>query len=143
MSDTDKLMTQLADRARQASEHVHTVTTRTKDELESEVAAVRASVEQMNDKLEQEGAEAYDEASKRMAAIRQSWSDHIAEIRRKADAVESDLDVKRAQHRAANAEVDAVAAVEIAMLAVEVAEYEVLDAVLKRAEADELATAKV
>jgi hypothetical protein len=51
--------------------------------------------------------------------------------------------VKRAQHRADNAEIDAVAAVSIAILVVEVAEYEVLDAVLRRAEADELAAAKV
>ena len=143
MPSTDKLMAQLADRAEQASEHVHTVTSRTKDELESEVAAARAAVEQMTEKLEKEEAEAHDEASTRWAAIRQSWSDRIAEIRRKGDAVGSDLDVKRAQHRADNAEIDAVAAVSIAMLAVEVAEYEVLDAVLRRAEADELAAAKV
>ena len=143
MSGTTELMTQLADSAKQASEHVHAAASTTKEQLQSEVAAARASAEQMIQKLEKEDADARDDELKHWTETRQSWSAHIAEIRRKADADKAKHDVKRAQHRADRAEGDALAAVAFAMLAVEEAEYEVLDAILSRAEADEMAAAKV
>jgi hypothetical protein len=63
-------------------------------------------------------------------------------MRRKAAADLAGFDVRRAEHRAKWAEEDALAAVEFAILAVEEAEYEVLDALLARAEADDLAAAR-
>ena len=143
MSDTDNLMTQLADSAKRASDRVHAAASTTKEQLQSEVAAARASAEQMIQKLEKEDADARDDELKHWTETRQSWNAHIAEIRRKADADKTKHDVKRAQHRADRAEDDALAAVAFAMLVVEEAEYEVLDAILSRAEADEMAAVKV
>jgi hypothetical protein len=71
--------------------------------------------------------------------VKQSWNEHIAEIRRKADADKAEHDLHRAQRRADHREDDAVDAVNFALQAVEEAEYEVLDAILARAEANEMA----
>lgn len=139
MADSNELMDELAERARQAKEHVHASANATKERLESEVSAARASAEQTNSELEQKAAGARNEASSRWTAARQDWNTHIAEMRRKADAQKATLDRARAQDRADDREFDATMAVDFALQAVEDAEYEVLDAILARAEANEMA----
>ena len=141
MADSNELMDELAERARQASERVHASASATKENLESEVSAARASAEQTNRQLEQKAAGARGEASKHWSAARQNWNAHIAEIRRKADAQKASLDLDRAQNRADDRETDAVMAVDFALQAVEEAEYEALDAILARAEANQMAAA--
>jgi hypothetical protein len=62
-------------------------------------------------------------------------------MRRKADEQKATLDLARANSRADAREDDAVMAVDFALQAVEEAEYEVLDAILARTEANEMAGA--
>ena len=139
MADPNELMDELAERAKQANEHVHASASATKERLESEVSAARASAEQNNSQLEDKAAGAHDEASKRWSAARQDWNGHKAEMRRKADAQKATHDRAHAQHRADEREDDAAMAVDFALQAVEDAEYEVLNAILARAEANEMA----
>ena len=141
MADSNELMDELAERARQASEHVHASASTTKERLDSEVSAARASAEKTNRQLEQKAAGGRDEASKHWSAARQNWSAHVAAIRRKADTQKATLDLTHAEHRADAREDDAVMAVDFALQAVEEAEYEVLDAILARTEANEMAAA--
>ena len=70
-------------------------------------------------------------------------NDHIAKIQARIDAEKDKLDVSRAQHRAELAESDAIEAVDFALMAIEWAEWAVVDAELARMEADELAGALV
>jgi hypothetical protein len=48
MADSNELMDELAERAKQASEHVHALASTTKERLDSEVSAARASAEETN-----------------------------------------------------------------------------------------------
>jgi 2-keto-4-pentenoate hydratase/2-oxohepta-3-ene-1,7-dioic acid hydratase in catechol pathway len=141
MADSNERMDELAERAKQASERVHASASTTKEKLDSEVSAARASAEETNRQLEHKAAGARDEASNHWSAVRQNWNTHIAEMRRKADEQKATLDLARAKNRADDREDDAVMAVDFALQAVEEAEYEVLDAILARTEANEMAGA--
>ena len=142
MGESSNRMDDLAQRAQQARERVHASANETKENLEAQVAGARASTDEKSRELQAQAAGARDEAAQRWDGVRQSWNDHVAEMRRKAAADKAGFDHRRAEHRAKLVEEDALAAVEFAILAVEEAEYEVLDALLARAEADDLAAAK-
>lgn len=143
MTDFDTRMDALADRAKEANKRVHDSAGASKKKLESAVSAARASTDKRNQQLKEKASGAHHDASEHWGAAKQNWSDHVTEIRRKADADKSKRDVRHAQHRAEHAERDAADAVAYAIYAIEEAEYEVLDAALARAEADEMAAAGV
>ena len=141
MAESTELMDALAERARQAKERVHASASTTKERLESQVAEARASAEKTNGQVEQKAQGAREGASEHWTAARKDWNAHIAQMRRKADDQKATLDATRAEHRAQDREDDAVMAVDFAMQAVEEAEYEVLDAILARSEANSMAAA--
>ena len=139
MTELDQQIDKLTNRAKEAAAHVHASTSTTKDKLETQVSAARVAADKTTQELQAKAAGSRDDVSKRWTAIRQDWHDHIAQIQSKVDTQKQELDLDRAEHRAAWAEADALAAVDFAYLAIEDAEWAVLDAVLARAEADELA----
>jgi hypothetical protein len=142
MADIDKRMNELAEWAREASERVHAAAHATKEKLQSQVSTARVAADEKNDELAAQAAGAREEAKLRWSAARQSWREHIAEIRSKLDEEKAERDVHRAEHRAERAEDYAEAAVEFAFLALQEAEYAVLDATLARAEAEDLVAAR-
>jgi hypothetical protein len=71
--------------------------------------------------------------------LQSSWADHIAKVRQNIDAKKAELDATSAARRADNAEEDALFAIDYAYATIEEAEYALLDAVLARMDADELA----
>ena len=142
MDNSTKRIDDLAQRAEQAKERVHASSSATKERLEEQVSAARASADEKGRRLEAQAAGAGDEAAQRWGEIRRSWNDHVAGMRRKAADDKAGFDARRAQLRAELAEEDAVAATEFAILAVEEAEYAVLDSLLARAEADDMAAAR-
>ena len=137
MPTFDSYMDDLAEYARKANERVKASLGATKEELQSQVSTARASIEQTNRRLEEKATSS--EPSKRWNEARQSWNNHTAEIRQKADAEKTKHDAARAERRAGWAEADALESIDFAYLALEEAEYEVLEAALARAEADALA----
>ena len=70
--------------------------------------------------------------------LNQGFKEKKASIKADIDAQKKARDAKRTEKRAERAEDEAYAAVQIAIAAIERAEYTVLDAVLARADADEL-----
>lgn len=137
MADFESHMDELAERAKKANERVQSSLGQTKEKLQSQVATARASVEKKNRQLKEKATT--NEPSKRWSAARETWYSHTAEIRGKADAEKAKHDASHAEHRAERAEADALESIDFAYLALEEAEYEILDAALARAEADELA----
>jgi hypothetical protein len=75
------------------------------------------------------------------STLHKNLANKRAEIKADLDAQRASRDAKRAVRRADQAESEAVLAVGLALDAIENAEYEVIDAVLARAVADELAPA--
>jgi hypothetical protein len=141
MAESHELIDKLADRAKEAKDHVRASSTATKEKLESQVSEARAAADKTTQELKTKAAASQDEASKRWNEVRQNWNDHVAKIREKIDAEKAEHDVNRAQRRAQRAEDEAVASVEFALVAIEEAEYDALDAALARAEADEMVSA--
>lgn len=124
---------------KKASARVQASKSKTKEKLESQVSEARAAADRTRRELDAKAADSRDEGSQRWAEIRQEWHDHIAAIQSKVDTQKQEFDIDRAEHRAAWADDDALAAIDFAYLAIEDAEWAVLDAVLARAEADERA----
>jgi vacuolar-type H+-ATPase subunit I/STV1 len=137
MADFESHMDSLAERAKKANERAQATLGATKETLQAEVSTARASVEKTNRQLQAKATTS--DPAKRWSAARETWNTHTAEIRGKADAEKAKHDASHAERRAERAEADALEAIDFAYLALEEAEYEVLDAALARAEADELA----
>jgi hypothetical protein len=141
MTESDKRIDMLADRAKEAANRVHASTSKTKEKLESQVLEARAAADKTRQELQANAADSRDEASQRWSEIRQEWRDHIAKIQKKIDAEKQESRADRAEFRAEVAEYDALAAIDFAYLAIEDAEWAALDAGLARMKADELAAA--
>lgn len=139
MATFDDLIDKLADRAKQAADRVHASTSDTKEKLESQVSKARASANKTTQELEAKATDSQDDASRRWSEIRREWHDHIAKVQTRIDAEKDKADVSRAQHRAEFAERDATEAIDFAYMAIEWAEWAVVDAELARMNADELA----
>jgi hypothetical protein len=139
MTESDKRIDALADRAKAAANNVHAAQAKTREKLEAQVSEARAAAEKTTEKLDAQAAESRDAASEGWSEIQQGWRNHIAKVRAKVAADMHEFDVDDANMRARLAEEDALMAIDFAYMAVEDAEWAALDAKLARMEADELA----
>ena len=135
----------LAGRAKQSEENVEHAKEEGQAELKARVQRARESSEKHAAELKSgasgaSGAKA--KASNWWTDVQDDWNKHIDKIRKDVDNRKEEHDVKRAEHRAEHREDNAEAAVSFAYAAIEEAEYAVLDAILAREEADQLASAR-
>jgi hypothetical protein len=139
MALSDQL-TKLAARAKEAEDHAAAAKNKAKAELEADVKAAndaaQAQAEQLRTKVDADKGKVSDHWSK----VQRTWNDHLAHMREDIHDRRAEHDLKKAQRNADGAEEDAVYAIDFAYGAIEEAEYAVLDAVLARTEADELAS---
>jgi len=132
----------LADRAKQSEENIAHAKEEGQAELRARVQQARESSEKHAAELKSGVGGAKAKASKWWTDVQDDWNKHIDKIRKDIDNRKEEHDLKRAEHHAEHREDDAVAAVAFAYAAFEEAEYAVLDAILAREEADQLATAR-
>jgi hypothetical protein len=136
-----ELLTKLAQKAKEAEDSAAAARAKDRAALQARRDAIETSLDEADAKLEA----SEEKAISKWGQMEGTLHNHIAEKRAsiKADlgAQKASRDAKRATRRADHAESDAVLAVGLALDAIETAEYEVIDAVLARAEADELAPA--
>ena len=138
MALSDQLYT-LAARSKQAEENVAAARTKAKAQLEADVQAAKESARKHADGLRAKVDEGKESVSEGWSSVQHSFHDKIATAKLKMEVRKAERDVKRAEKDAERAERDAAFAIEFAYAAIEEAEYEVLDAILARAYADELA----
>ena len=145
MAVSDQL-TKLADELRKLSARAQEAETRAgsardkaKADLEQDVDSARASTQAHADELRAKAEERKGSISAWWTNVQKSWDDHVAEVRGHLETKKEQHDVRVAQRRAETADADAEFAIDFAYSAVVEAEYAVLDAVLARKEADELA----
>jgi hypothetical protein len=139
MAVSDQLYT-LAGRAKQAEDNVTAARTKAKAQLEADVQAAKESTKKHADALRAKVDEGKENVSTEWSSVQRSFHDKITSAKLKMEVRKAERDVKRAEKDAERAEKDAAFAIEFAYAAIEEAEYEVLDAILARAYADELAT---
>ena len=141
MSASEQL-DRLADRAKQSEEHIEHAKHEGRAELKARVQQARESSEKRAAELKSGASGAKAKASMWWTDVQDDWNRHIDKIRKDVDSRKEEHDIKRAEHHAERTENDAETAVAFAYAAFEEAEYAVLDAILAREEADELAAAR-
>lgn len=138
MALSDQLYT-MAARSKQAEDNVAAARTKAKAQLEADVKAAKASAQKHADALHAKVDQGKEDVSEGWTNAQRSFHDKISSAKLKMEVHKAERDLKRAEKNAERAERDAAFAVDFAYLAIEEAEYEVLDAILARAYADELA----
>ena len=138
MSTSDKLA-ELAARAKQAEDRAVAARSQAKAEIEQSAEKARAEAQAHAEKLRAS-------ANAKEANVSESWQDmqktltaHIAKARQNVGDKKAEIDVNRAEARAEGAEDDALFAIDYAYVTIEEAESAVLDAVVARNHANELA----
>ena len=136
-----ELLTELAQRAKDAEESAAAARAKNHAALEARRDALETSIDQSKTELVGNSEQARSKWLEMQSALHKNFADKRAQMKADLDAQKASIDAKRAVRRADHAESEAVLAVGLALDAIENAEYEVIDAVLARAEADELAPA--
>lgn len=128
-------LSQLADRTKQVEDTATAAKAKNRAQLETTKTSLKASLDAVGAKT--------DEAKTRtqgwISDVHDSVEQHFADRRAASVEHKAERDLKRAERRADDAEQDAADAIALVLYALDQAEYAVVDAVLARADADELA----
>jgi hypothetical protein len=135
-------LAELSQKAKEAEDYAAEVKNRNRAKLEARRNQIEASLDQTGPQMDIAQAEAAANWRQIQNNLRAGFQEKKASIKAEIDAQKAARDAKRATNRADRAEAEADIAVQIAVDAIEQAEYTVLDAVLARAEADELNASK-
>jgi len=125
-------------RAKQAQTRAAAAENKTRRDLETDVAAARASAHAEAVRLGELADAGRGEISTWRTNAQQTWNDYIAAVHQTIDEANSEIDLAQAQHDADTAENDASYAIDYAYAAIEQAEYAVLHAEFARMKADDL-----
>ena len=136
-----ELLSELAQRARHADESAAAARAKDRAALEARRNAIENSIDQSKAELSRNAKEASSKWGQMQGTLHKNFADKRAKIKTDLAAQRASRDAKRAVRRADDAESEAVVAVGLALDAIETAEYEVIDAALARAEAEELTPA--
>ena len=149
MRPASELLAELSQKAKEAEDYATEVKSRNRANLEARRNEIEASLDEDAAELDAEAAEDQAELDAEAAEAADSWrqiqnnlragfKEKKAAIKAEIDAQKAARDARRATKRADRAEAEADITVQIALGAIEQAEYAVLDAVLARADADEV-----
>jgi hypothetical protein len=136
-------LNELADRARKAEDFVAVARAKNRAALDAQRELLKFSVGEGKARAEAGSAAASGTVQSWWDDIRFAFDEKFAALQARLDERRTEHDVKQAERRAADAEQDAVGAVQFAIFMLDQAEYAVADAVIARAEAAELASARV
>ncbi len=145
MTVSDKLVSasealaQLSARAKQAEDRAAAARDQGKAEVERAASKARAEAAAQADKLREDANATAAHVSASWNDLQGSWAKHIVNVRQNVEEKKAGLDLDMAERRADDAEDDALFAIHYAYATLEEAEYAVLDAILARKEAEELA----
>jgi hypothetical protein len=129
----------LAERAKQAEETVAAARANNRAALESQRERLKSSIDASRATVQGGVAAAQEEVQSWWDETRSNMHERFEALRAKRDEQRAEWDLHRAENRADDAELDAADAIDFAIFALDEAEYAVIDAVIDRADADELA----
>jgi hypothetical protein len=132
-------LTELAARAKQAEDFVTAARAKNRAFLDSQRETLKSSIDESKARVEAGATAAQDKAQSWWGETRSTIEDRLASVRAERDGHRAERDVKRAERSADEAEQDAEYAVEFAISMLDQAEYAVADAIIARADADDLA----
>jgi hypothetical protein len=129
----------LATRAKEAQERGTAAREKASAQLQTDVDAAEQKARVHAEELSSKMDETKGKVSDWWEDTQKHWNKSIKEAREHIEEKRAERDLNKAQKKADRAEKDASFAVEYAYAALDEAEYEVLDAILLRKYADELA----
>ncbi len=138
MQALSKELQDLSDRAKKTESVVGAVRSKDRESLAQHRAELEASIAAAGTAAAANG----NKASNWWTETRASVDEHFAARRAKAQQRQFEHDLKRAEQQADDAEADAADAVASALYLLDEAEHAVIDAVIARAVADDLALAR-
>jgi hypothetical protein len=141
LMDASQKLAKLSERAKEAEDHASAAQNQAKADVEKSANEARARAEAHAEELHQSAAATGAQISASWNDMQKSWSNHMAQVRHGIDDKKGQLDARRAETRADDAEADALFAIDYAYGTVEEAEYAVLDAISARMEAEDRAMA--
>jgi hypothetical protein len=141
LMDASQKLAKLSERAKEAEDNASAAQNQAKADVERSANEARARAEAHAEELHQSAAATGAQISASWNDMQKSWSNHMAQVRRGIDDKKGQLDARRAETRADDAEADALFAIDYAYGTVEEAEYAVLDAISARMEAEDRAMA--
>jgi vacuolar-type H+-ATPase subunit I/STV1 len=127
----------LSDRASAAESDAKVLKAKNKAALEQKVDSAKASAKQASEDLKVSAKETQDEVTQWWGEVQENWKSHIAKVRKQNEQDKAYMKADQAEIRAEIAEDNAAAAVDFAYAAIEEAEYQVLNAAMRRADAEE------
>jgi hypothetical protein len=139
MKQLSDQLTELAARAKQAEDFVNGARSKNRAYLDSQRETLKASIDGSKAKVAAGATAAQAEAESWWGGTRSAIEDRFASLRAEHDEHRAERDLKKAENRADDAEQDAEYAVDFAISMLDQAEYLVADAVIARAEADDVA----
>jgi len=131
----------LSEKASAAEANANAAKAKDKADLEQRVDAAEATAKQASDDLKASAKETQDEITQWWGQVQENWKSHIAKIRKQNEQDKAHMKADQAEIRAEIAEDNAAAAVDFAYAAIEEAEYQVLNAAMRRADAEEAKSA--
>ncbi|CAI7975869.1 conserved hypothetical protein [Frankia sp. Hr75.2] len=153
MKPLSEQLSELSKRARKVDDVVGAARERNRaqleaqrDELKSAVEAGRADAAKdlaaEKADVREDVAEARASMKARWDAVRSSIDQRFAEMRADADERRQERDIGKAQHHADMAERDAADAIDLALFVLDEADYAIIDAVIAREDAEQLAKSR-
>ena len=127
----------LSERASAAEADANALKAKNKAALEQKVDVAKASAKQASDDLKASAKETQDEVTQWWGQVQDNWKSHIAKIRKQTEKDKAHMKADQAELRAELAEDNAADAVDFAYAAIEEAEYQVLNAAKRRADAED------
>jgi hypothetical protein len=140
MKALSEQLSDLSDRAKRTEDVVAAAREKDRAKLESQRAQLKTSIADGNAKAKASAATEKDKADRWWSNTRLSVDERFATLRAKADDRRAERDIKKAEHRADEAEQDAADTVSWALYVLDQAECAVIDAAIARAHADDLAS---
>lgn len=131
--------TKVRERAKQAEENIKSADAKRRADLKDRVVKAHERAAKLADEIDKKSDEIGADASALWQATKNSWNSHVQNLHDAVADKEAKLELHVAVRDAEHAENYAVSAVDFALAAIDQAEYAVLDAILARRDADELA----
>jgi hypothetical protein len=132
-------LTDLAARSKKTEDVVAAAKEKNRARLESQRDQLKTSIADRNARAKARAASTEAKSQQWWTDTRSSVDARFATMRAEADERRTEKDIKKAEHHAEQAEQDAVDAIDWAIYILDQAEYAVIDAVIARADADDLA----
>ncbi len=141
MALSDQLYT-LAARTKEAEDRAGTAAAKSREELEQDIESAHAAADMQVSDMKSKFKSAMADVSEHWHEAQRKWNDEVEKLHRDMDEKREERDLRKAQKQADRMETDAAYAIEFAIMAVDEAERETLEAALQRKYADELAMAR-